>query len=133
MVLLSAWACIKLPQEEPHFLGLRFTATRLALTVVFVVPVGLLIERFLERTKTDAIGGNRMKVFDPLKMTSYPYEEREKNVFYEAPEFKARIIDIPAGGQIPPCETESYVLFYVIRGTAEVKVNGEQIARRGLS
>lgn len=67
-----------------------------------------------------------MKVFDLLKMTSYPYEEREKNVFYQAPEFKARIIDIPAGGQIPPCEMESHVLFYVIRGTAEVKVNGEE-------
>jgi len=35
-----------------------------------------------------------MQVFDPKTMISYPYEERDKNVFYKAKEFKARIISM---------------------------------------
>ncbi|MGC9308139.1 MAG: permease [Thermoplasmatota archaeon] len=47
IVFLSAWACIKLPQElvELEFMGARFMALRLTLTVVFVVIMGMLIER----------------------------------------------------------------------------------------
>ena len=32
-----------------------------------------------------------MPLFDLKTMKSYPYEERDKNVFYKAKEFKARI------------------------------------------
>jgi len=67
-----------------------------------------------------------MRVFDLRMMVPHPYHEREKNVFYQAPPFKVRIIELPAGGGMPPCEMSSYVLFYVIRGEAEVQVNGEK-------
>jgi quercetin dioxygenase-like cupin family protein len=60
-------------------------------------------------------------------MNSYPYEERDKNVFYKAKEFKARIIELPPGGEMPTCEMLSYVIFYFIKGTAEAKVNQEKI------
>jgi len=68
-----------------------------------------------------------MQVFDLKAMKAYPYEERDKNVFYKAEEFKARIIELPAGGEMPTCEMDSYVIFYVIEGAAEVRVNQEII------
>jgi uncharacterized membrane protein YraQ (UPF0718 family) len=48
---LSAWACIKIPQElmEIQFLGLPFTVTRLVLTVIFVTIMGMVIEKIMER------------------------------------------------------------------------------------
>lgn len=44
---LSAWACIKVPQEmvELQFLGVRFMLSRLSLTVIFVVIMGIFIEK----------------------------------------------------------------------------------------
>lgn len=50
VVFLSAWACIKLPQEmmEIQFLGLSFMVSRLLLTIAMVVIMGLLIEALLE-------------------------------------------------------------------------------------
>ncbi|MFW6103353.1 MAG: permease [Chloroflexota bacterium] len=52
VVFLSAWACIKLPQEliELQFLGFEFMAVRLGLTVVFVILMGLAVEMIIERT-----------------------------------------------------------------------------------
>ncbi|MHC1564658.1 MAG: hypothetical protein ACXQTF_04970, partial [Candidatus Hecatellaceae archaeon] len=46
-IFLSAWSCIKLPQElvELQFLGLEFMAARLLLTIMLVIPVGLAVER----------------------------------------------------------------------------------------
>lgn len=67
-----------------------------------------------------------MQVFDLKTMTSHPYEQRDKNVFYEAREFKARIIELSPGGEISRCEMISYVIFYVIEGSVELKVNGEK-------
>ena len=67
-----------------------------------------------------------MQVFDLKTMISHPYEERDKNVFYKVKEFKARIIELPPGGEIPTCEMASYIIFYVIEGAAEVKVNQEK-------
>jgi quercetin dioxygenase-like cupin family protein len=67
-----------------------------------------------------------MQVFDLKAMVSYPYKERDKNVFYKAKEFQARIIELPPGGEIPTCEMASYVIFYVIEGTADVTVNQEK-------
>jgi len=50
IIFLSAWACIKIPQEmvELQFLGPRFMAARLVLTIVFVVIMGISIERIIE-------------------------------------------------------------------------------------
>lgn len=49
VIFLSAWACIKIPQElvELQFLGLKFMAARLILTIIFVILMGLLIEKFM--------------------------------------------------------------------------------------
>ncbi|NPV59480.1 MAG: hypothetical protein HPY75_07430 [Actinobacteria bacterium] len=46
MLFLSAWACIKIPQElmELRFLGWRFTSLRLGLTVTILIPMALLAE-----------------------------------------------------------------------------------------
>jgi len=66
-----------------------------------------------------------MRVFDLNEMLAYPYDEREKNVFYQTKEFKARIIELPPGGQIPTCEMASHVIFYVLGGEARVMVNSE--------
>jgi len=68
-----------------------------------------------------------MQVFDLKAMKAYPYEERDRNVFYKAKEFKARIIELPAEGEMPTCEMASYVIFYVIEGAAEVRVNQEKV------
>ena len=66
-----------------------------------------------------------MKVFDLNKMAAFPYEQRGKNVFYQAKEFKTRIIELPPGGQMPECEMASNVIFYVLDGEARVTVNAE--------
>lgn len=66
-----------------------------------------------------------MKIFDLESMGSYPYEERDKNVFYKAKEFKTRIIELSPDRELPACEMESYVIFQVIHGAADVTVNGE--------
>lgn len=51
IIFLSAWACIKIPQElvELQFLGLQFMVLRLVLTVIFVAIMGLLIEQIIDR------------------------------------------------------------------------------------
>ena len=66
-----------------------------------------------------------MKVFDLSEMKAFPYEERERNVFYQSKEFRTRIIELLPGGQMPTCEMASYVIFYVLDGKAEVTVNSE--------
>jgi len=60
IVFLSAWACIKIPQEmvEFQFLGGEFMLLRLILTVVFVIFMGLIIERIIEWSNR----GNKMDV-----------------------------------------------------------------------
>jgi len=51
IVFLSAWACIKLPQEmvELQFLGWQFMTARLLLTILFVIMMGVAIESIIER------------------------------------------------------------------------------------
>jgi len=46
IIFLSAWACIKIPQEmvELQFLGVKFMFLRLILTIIFVIIMGLFIE-----------------------------------------------------------------------------------------
>lgn len=46
VIFLSAWACIKLPQEmvELQFLGWKFMVTRLVLTIIFVTIMGIIVE-----------------------------------------------------------------------------------------
>ncbi len=65
------------------------------------------------------------QVFDIKTMASYPYEERDKNVFYKTKEFKTRLVELLPGGEIPICEMASYVIFFVVTGVAEVRINQE--------
>lgn len=52
VVFLSAWACMKIPQEmvEIQFLGLNFMAARLVLTLLSVTAMGLFMEKIIEKT-----------------------------------------------------------------------------------
>ncbi len=52
VVFLSAWACIKIPQEmvELQFLGPEFMLARLSLTIIFVGLMGFVIEWMMKRT-----------------------------------------------------------------------------------
>jgi uncharacterized membrane protein YraQ (UPF0718 family) len=49
VVFLSAWACIKIPQEmvEFRFLGAEFMFLRLILTIIFVIIMGISIEKII--------------------------------------------------------------------------------------
>lgn len=51
MAFLSAWACIKIPQElvEIQFLGIRFALLRLFTTVALLIPMVLIAESFHNR------------------------------------------------------------------------------------
>jgi len=68
-----------------------------------------------------------MKIFNFGDMSALPYEQREKNVFYQTKEFKTRIIELPPGGQMPTCEMSSHVIFYVLDGEARVTVNSKTV------
>ncbi|MEA1875061.1 MAG: permease [Bacteroidota bacterium] len=50
IVFLSAWACIKIPQEmvELQFLGSQFMLLRLTLTIIFVIIMGITIEKIMK-------------------------------------------------------------------------------------
>ena len=56
IIFLSAWACIKIPQEivELQFLGLEFMASRLILTIIFVIIMGAVIEQVIKRSDESA-------------------------------------------------------------------------------
>lgn len=63
IIFLSAWACIKIPQEmvELKFLGLKFMALRLILTIIFVIIMGLSAEKIIkwtDKTKVEAAKDN---------------------------------------------------------------------------
>ncbi len=73
----------------------------------------------------------KARVFDLSAMDAFPYEERDKNVFYSTETFKARIIELGPGGEMPLCQMASHVIFVVIHGEATVKVDGEDFALEG--
>ena len=64
-----------------------------------------------------------MQVFNLKKMTSASNADRQKNIFFQRDEFKTRIIDLKPREEMPTCQMESYVLFYVIAGSAQVAVD----------
>ena len=66
-----------------------------------------------------------MEIFHLSEIADFPYEQRVKNVFYQSDEFKVRIIVLQTGGEIPLCEMSESVIFYVLEGNVEVKVNAE--------
>lgn len=69
-----------------------------------------------------------MKVFDLSQIKAFPYEKREKNVLYKSEGFKTRIIELPPGGKMPPCEMSEYVIFVVLDGEVMVEVNSDNMS-----
>lgn len=66
-----------------------------------------------------------MQVFDLSTMEAFSHEQRERNVFYQTPEFKARIIDLGPGGAMSECHMTHDVVFYVLRGQLTVTVDSD--------
>ncbi len=64
-----------------------------------------------------------MEIFNLQSMKSYPYKERTKNIFYKTKEFKTRVIELAAGEKMRDCKMESYVIFYIVSGSAIISVN----------
>ena len=65
IVFLSAWACIKIPQEmvELQFLGVKFMSLRLTLTILFVICMGFLIEWIITWDKNRDTANEKSGVF----------------------------------------------------------------------
>lgn len=57
-----------------------------------------------------------MEIFDLADMEAESHEKRSVNVFFQNERFKTRVISLEAGGTIPECVMESYVMFYVVKG-----------------
>ena len=57
IIFLSAWACIKLPQElvELRFMGPKFMIIRLSFTIIMVIIMGLIIEMIEKRSKNNSV------------------------------------------------------------------------------
>lgn len=66
-----------------------------------------------------------MEIFDLVRQTAEGYENRGVNVFYQNDLFKTRSIVLEAGGKIPACRMESYVMFYVVEGEVLLHKNEE--------
>jgi len=67
-----------------------------------------------------------MKKFDMISMEVSPYNQRERNVFYESREFKMRVIDLAPGEGMPSCDMMSHVVFVCFEGKAEVVIGNER-------
>ncbi len=64
-----------------------------------------------------------MQIFDLMELEAQNYEKRQVNVFYQNDVFKTRVIVLEAGGRIPECQMDSYVMFYVVKGEVRLKRN----------
>ncbi|MBN2557981.1 MAG: hypothetical protein JXB33_04405 [Clostridia bacterium] len=66
-----------------------------------------------------------MEIFDLARLEAEGYQNRSVNVFYQNDLFKTRVIVLEAGGEIPECLMDSYVMFYVVKGEVTIVRNGE--------
>lgn len=66
-----------------------------------------------------------MEIFDLADMNAESYENRNVNVFFQNELFKARVIVLEAGGKIPQCQMDSFVMFYVVKGEVVLRKNSE--------
>ena len=66
-----------------------------------------------------------MEIFNLMKLEAQGYENRAVNVFYQNDFFKTRVIVLEAGGKIPACQMDSFVMFYVIKGEVLLRKNDE--------
>ena len=67
-----------------------------------------------------------MHVFDLDSIDVFPYEERDKNIFFKTGGFKTRIIKLSPGEGIPECEMASYVIFIILEGKVKIMVNKDK-------
>lgn len=66
-----------------------------------------------------------MEIFDLMNLDAADYKNRRVNVFFQNDLFKVRVIELEAGGEIPECQMESYVMFYVVQGEVLLRKNNE--------
>jgi len=66
-----------------------------------------------------------MKTFDLMKLEPEGKEDKGTEVFFQNEMFKTRVIVLEAGGKIPPCDMDMFVMFYVVKGEVLVKKNEE--------
>ena len=67
-----------------------------------------------------------MEIFDLMDLDAQGYENRQVNVFFQNDIFKTRVIVLEAGGKIPECQMESFVMFYVVKGEVLLQKNDEK-------
>jgi mannose-6-phosphate isomerase class I len=70
-------------------------------------------------------GGQKMEIYDLMKLDAQGYEKRQVNVFFQNDTFKARVIVLEAGGKIPECQMDTFVMFYVVKGEVTLRKNAE--------
>lgn len=68
-----------------------------------------------------------MQMYDLMDLEAKGYAQRQVNVFYQTEAFKARVIVLEAGGRIPACHMDTYVLFSVVNGTVRITRNEETV------
>ena len=56
-----------------------------------------------------------MEIFDLMNLAAQGYDNRQVNVFYQNDLFKTRVIVLEAGGEIPACQMDTFVMFYVVK------------------
>ena len=66
-----------------------------------------------------------MEIFDLMNLAAQGYEKRQVNVFFQNDLFKTRVIVLEAGGKIPECLMDTYVMFYVVKGEVMLRKNDE--------
>lgn len=71
-----------------------------------------------------------MEIFDLSGLSAEGWESRKANVFFENDLFKARVIVLEPGENIPACRMESHVLFYVVKGEVLLRKNDESSVLR---
>jgi quercetin dioxygenase-like cupin family protein len=66
-----------------------------------------------------------MQIVDLMELEAQGYEQRQVNVFFQNDRFKARVIVLEAGGKIPDCQMDCYVMFYVVEGEVKLFCDGK--------
>jgi len=64
-----------------------------------------------------------MEIFDLNDILVHPFEERDRSVLFQNETFKVRLIQLEAGGEIPPCAMAMNVIFCVLRGKGIITVD----------
>jgi len=67
-----------------------------------------------------------VKEFNLKEMQVFPYEERGKNVFFKADEFKTQLIELAPREKLQDCKMHENVIYYILKGEASIQVNDEK-------